>query len=68
MNTHLTCEGEEVAVELHVGHDLCQVLVVLHILIQLQEHSVSTQHERHLLLNNTAHTHRRKKSEGFEEH
>lgn len=56
MNTHLTCERQEVAVELHVGHDLRQVLVVLNILVQLQEHAMSTQHKSHLLLNHTTHT------------
>lgn len=31
--SYLSSQGQEVAVELHVGHDFCQVLVVLYILI-----------------------------------
>lgn len=52
--SHLSGQGQEVAVELHVGHDLCQVLVVLYVLIELQEHAMTTQHEGHLLLDNSA--------------
>lgn len=57
---HLSSECKEVAVELHVGHDLRQIFIILHILIELQEHAVTTQHERHLLLNDTDHTHSRR--------
>lgn len=52
--SYLSGQGQEVAVELHVGHDLCQVLVVLYVLIKLQEHAMATQHEGHLLLDNSA--------------
>lgn len=52
--SYLSGQGQEVAVELHVGHDLCQVLVVLYVLIELQEHAMATQHEGHLLLDNSA--------------
>lgn len=52
--SYLSGQGQEVAVELHIGHDLCQVLVVLYILIELQEHAMATQHEGHLLLDNSA--------------
>lgn len=51
---YLSGQGEEVAIKLHVGHDFCQVLIVLHVLIELQEHAMATQHEGHLLLNNSA--------------
>lgn len=50
---YLSGQCQEVAVKLHVGHDLCQVLVVLYILIELQEHAMTTQHEGHLLLDNS---------------
>lgn len=52
--SYLSGQGQEVAVELHIRHDLCQVLIVLDILIKLQEHAVTTEHEGHLLLDDTA--------------
>ena len=52
--SHLSRQSQEVTVELHVGHDLCQVLVVLHILVKLQEHAMTAQHEGHLLLDDSA--------------
>lgn len=51
---YLSGQGQEVAVELNVGHDLCQVLIVLHILVKLQEHAMPTQHISHLLLGDSA--------------
>lgn len=51
---HLSGQSEKVAIELHIGHYFRQVLVVLYILIELQEHTMATQHEGHLLLNNSA--------------
>ncbi len=57
---HLSSQCKEVAVELHVGHDLRQIFIIIHIFIELQEHAVSTQHIWHLLLNDTEHTHSRR--------
>lgn len=51
---YLSSQSQEVAVELHIRHDLCKVLIVLHILIKLQEHAMASQHEGHLLLNDSA--------------
>lgn len=53
-NAHLSGQGQEVAVELDIGHDLSQVLVLLHILIKLQEDPMAAQHKGHLLLDNSA--------------
>lgn len=52
--SYLSGQCQEVAVELHVGHDLCQIFIVLHVFVELQEHAVTAQHERHLLLDDSA--------------
>ena len=47
---HLSTKGQEIVVEVHVGHDVCEILRVLTFsLLQLQEHLLTTQHERQLL-------------------
>lgn len=53
-SSNLSGQGQEVAIELHIGHDLCQVLVVLNILVKLQEHAMAAEHVSHLLLDNSA--------------
>lgn len=49
--THLTAQGEEVCVEVSVGQDLREVLVVVHLLRELQKHLVPPQHEGNLHFN-----------------
>lgn len=47
---YLPSQGQEVVVELDIGHDFCEVFIFLYIFTKLQEHSMATQHECHLLL------------------
>ena len=45
--THLSCKSQKVVVEVYIRHDIGEVFRVLTLLLlQLQKHLLTTQHER----------------------